>query len=146
MIDDDIHPNGMAFSADGALLYAADTFRRRLVVYAAGPDRSGVPERKAEISTRDVRGLPDGLVTDEEGFVWVAFYQGSCVARFAPDGGLAEVLDVPVRKTLSLCFGGRDRSDLYIVTGRGEPGSDETGSIFVVSAGVRGTTIAPVMI
>ena len=33
VIHDDIHPNGLAFSADGRRLFAADTFGRRVVVF-----------------------------------------------------------------------------------------------------------------
>ena len=130
VVHDDIHPNGIAVCrrTDRAL-YAVDMKRRRVLVLG---------ETVSSFSTKMVDGLPDGLVTDEAGFVWVAFYRGACVARFDPDGALARVVAMPVEKPLSLCFGGSDRTDLYIVTGSS---GDDTGSIYVLPVDVPGTPV-----
>ncbi len=100
-----------------------------------------VPVPASSISTKELPGLPDGLAADEEGLVWVAFYRGGCVARFAPNGDLARRIDIPALKPLSVCFGGADGSDLYVVTGKSEPGADDTGSIFRIRPGVRGAPV-----
>jgi sugar lactone lactonase YvrE len=132
VVHHDIYPNGIAYSPDGSRLYAVDMQRRRVIVFG---------DRTESFSTADVPGLPDGMATDEDGFVWIAFYRGGCVARFGPDGGLARVVEMPVEKPLSLCFAGPDRTDLYIVTGSSDDGT-ETGCIFSLPVDVPGTPVS----
>jgi sugar lactone lactonase YvrE len=51
-----------------------------------------------------LKGLPDGATVDADGFVWsVSVYEGELV-RFAPDGGLDRVVDLPVESTTSVSF------------------------------------------
>ncbi len=139
VVHDDIHPNGAALSPDGSRLYAADTFRRRLLVFEVTP--GDVPVWLTSLSTEEIAGLPDGLATDEDGFVWVAFYRGGCVARFAPSGEVAQVVDLPAAKTLSLCFAGSDRRALYVVTGTDDDQPGDTGSIYRIPVAVRGAMV-----
>jgi sugar lactone lactonase YvrE len=134
VVHDDLHPNGIAYSPDGDRLYAVDMDRRRVLVLGS---------TVSSFSTDMVPGLPDGLATDEDGFVWIAFYRGRCVARFDPDGSLARLVTVPAEKPLSLCFGGPDRTDLYIVTGSS---GAETGCVFVLPVDVPGTRVDPARI
>jgi sugar lactone lactonase YvrE len=129
VIHGDLYPNGIALSPDGSAIYAVDMSRRRVLVLADSP---------SSFSTEAIGGLPDGLVTDEEGFVWIAFYRGGCIARFDPSGSLARLVEMPIDKPLSLCFGGPDRTDLYIVTGSS---GTESGSIFVLPVEVPGTAV-----
>jgi sugar lactone lactonase YvrE len=100
-----------------------------------------VPVPIASISTEEVPGLPDGLATDEDGFVWVAFYRGGCVASFAPTGQVGRVIEMPAHKPLSLCFGGQDWSELYVVTAKSEKQPDDSGSIYRIPLGVPGTKV-----
>jgi sugar lactone lactonase YvrE len=128
VVHDDVHPNGIGVSPDGSRLYVADTFGRRLLVFRLA-DR----EPLSEISTAGVDGFPDGLAIDAEGCLWVAFYGGSCVVRFAPDGRILRRLPVPALKPLSVCLAG---SALYIVTATRDPGSEETGSVYRMAVDV----------
>jgi D-xylonolactonase len=91
-----------------------------------------------EIATTEVPGLPDGLACDATGDVWVAFYQGSCIARFHSNGGLAEVIEMPSPKPLSLCFAG---SELVVVTGRSQSGAPDTGAIYRVPVAITGAPV-----
>ena len=84
----------------------------------------------------NVDGLPDGLVVDAEGFLWVAVWGGGQVRRYSPQGEVAEVVEVPVAHTTKAAFGGPLLADLYITTAAGEePGA---GGLFVVQPGVAG--------
>jgi sugar lactone lactonase YvrE len=138
VVHTNLHPNGVAFSPGDERLYVADTFRRQLVVFDVDGDRL-LP--LMTIPTVGVSGLPDGIATDEDGGVWVAFYRGGCIARFDPTGDAVRVIEMPAPKPLSLCFGGPDRSELYVVTGRSEPGAADTGCIYRLPAGVRGAAV-----
>jgi sugar lactone lactonase YvrE len=135
VLHDDLHPNGIAFSARDDVLFVADTFRRRLIVLDA---TTTVPTQVATISTESVPGLPDGIATDDAGGVWVAFYNGGCIARFGSGDSHASVFEIPSPKPLSLCFGAPDRSTLYVVTGRSAPGAADTGSVFRLTTTVQG--------
>lgn len=43
-----------------------------------------------------VAGSPDGMTVDNDDFLWVAIWGGSCVHRYAWDGALHEV--IPCRR------------------------------------------------
>ena len=49
---------------------------------------------------------PDGLAVDAEGGVWVALGPAAQVARFAADGALVALLDVPADFVSSVAFDG----------------------------------------
>ncbi len=102
-------PNGVGFAPDGRTLYLSN--------YSAGIVLAIDPLSGARRPfARTPRGNPDGLAVDEAGGVWVACGDAGGVARFAADGTLDRTLDVPATFVTSLCFGGADRRDLYVVT------------------------------
>ena len=86
---------------------------------------------------------PDGLAVDEAGTVWVADVSGSGMVRgFAPDGSEVGRVGVPARMVTSLCFGGTDRCDLYIVTGDNTVDPARGGTIYRTRAEVPGCRVA----
>ena len=86
--------------------------------------------------------MPDGLAVDEEGNVWVADVSGSGAVRgFAPDGTEIARVEVPARMVTSVCFGGRDRRDLYIVTGDNTAHPERGGTIYRTRAEVPGCAV-----
>lgn len=118
--------NGIGFSPDGLLLYHADSAAQHLIVHDVAPDGSCRNRRSITISV----GGPDGLAVDEAGAVWVAIYNGGCAARYTPDGKLDRKIDLPAKAVTSLCFGGKDRRDLYIVTADNTDDPARKGTIF----------------
>ena len=78
--------NGIGISPDGRSLYHVDSTAGVLV----HPDRRKRRgrRRKGELFARVSPGVPDGLVVDEDGGVWVAVYGGGCVTRFTATGAL----------------------------------------------------------
>lgn len=130
--------NGIGFSPDGRTLYHADTARGHVIAHDVTDDGRCVNRRA--IAEPD-RGRPDGLAVDEEGCLWVACVAGGCVTRFDPTGRILSHLEVPTRNITSVCFGGSDRRDLYVVTtgDPNEPGS--SGSIFRTRSPVAGLAV-----
>ena len=53
-------------------------------------------------------GNPDGMTMDTDGGLWVAMWNGWGVHRYAPDGTLDLVVDVPASHVTSAIFGGPD--------------------------------------
>jgi gluconolactonase len=125
--------NGIGFSPDGAHIYHCDTARGCVLVHAL--DASG---RAAPLRPIPVEGGPDGLAVDAEGGIWVALYQAGCVQRLRPDGRRERRIEVPARMVTSLCFGGDDLRDLYIVSADNTSDLGSGGSIFRTRSDVAG--------
>ena len=127
--------NGIGFSPDGRLLYHADSAAQHIIVHDVALD--GACSNRRSIATISVGG-PDGLAVDEDGALWVAIYNGSCAARYTADGKLERKIDVPAKAVTSLCFGGNDRRDLYIVTADNTEAPERKGTIFRTRVDVAG--------
>lgn len=120
VITDMSEPNGLAFSPDERLLYVSDTALPlradgaggRILVYdvADGQCRNG------RLFTRVAPGVADGFRVDAYGNVWTS--SRDSVQVFAPDGTRLGLIPVP-EKVSNLCFGGPDRSVLYITASAG---------------------------
>src|ERR1041384_3114998 len=83
------------------------------------PETGSVSKRRRLVEVPTEWGLPDGMTVDEEGFLWVAFWGGSAVRRFAPDGRVETVIEFPVSQVTSCAFGGDELADLYVTSAAG---------------------------
>lgn len=84
--------NGLALSADRQSLYVAETFARRVARIPIQPDGTA---GTAEVFIQDLQGLPDGLVFDRQGRLYVCCYEPSRVLRADPDGQVSLLIDDP---------------------------------------------------
>lgn len=134
--EDVLLTNGLGFSPDGKTLYHADSLRHQVYAYDVAADGSLSPRRTFIEIGADA--MPDGLVVDSEGSVWVALPNSGTVARFGPDGQKQEEIVVPVPMVTSMCFGGDDLRTLYIVSGSEGQDSDRGGAIFAAEVAVSG--------
>ena len=133
--------NGLAFSPDGKTLYHSDSRRQSVMHYAV--ERDGSLGEKQVFVTVD-KGVPDGLVVSEDGRVWVALAGGGeGVAVFADDGSFDQHISIPQPMCTSVCFGGDDLKDLYIVSGSDGMDSDKAGAVYVVRTDVAGLPVSP---
>ena len=133
--------NGLGFSPDGKTLYHSDSLRRAVCCYSVEADGSLGPKETFVVTEK---GVPDGLVVSEDGAVWVALAGGGKgVAVYDPDGGLREHIEIPHPMCTSVCFGGDDLKDLYIVSGSEGLDGDRAGGIFKVRTAVAGLPVAP---
>ncbi|MFJ9668815.1 SMP-30/gluconolactonase/LRE family protein [Streptomyces sp. NPDC101219] len=135
--------NGLEWSPEGDRAYYADTATGRVDVFDYGRG-TGLSGRRPFAAVPEGFGGPDGLTVDAEGGVWVALYGGSAVRRYAPDGTLDEVVELPVTKVTACAFGGPGLDRLFITTSREhlEPGVEpEAGALFACVPGVRGVPV-----
>lgn len=137
--------NGIDWSPDSRLMYYADTGTRRIDVFDFEVETGAIANRRPLVTIGDADGKPDGLIVDEEGFIWVALWQGSAVRRYSPAGRLVQQIDLPVSCPTKCAFGGPNLDELYITSARTIVTTAEqkqrephAGSLFVTNAGVRG--------
>ena len=132
--------NGLGFSPDGRTLYHSDS-RRGVFCYAVALDGS-LGEK--QLFARPAKGAPDGLVVSTDGAVWVALAgEGHGVGVFGPDGQQRDFVEIPQPMCTSVCFGGEDLRDLYIVSGSDGSGSERGGAVYRHRCNVPGLPVAP---
>ncbi|HEY0416634.1 MAG TPA: SMP-30/gluconolactonase/LRE family protein [Gaiellaceae bacterium] len=127
--------NGIGWSPDDTLMYYVDTPLERVDVFDYDGATGNVSNRRPLFAVEGP-GSPDGLVVDAEGCLWVAFWDGFAVRRYAPDGRLVDVVEVPAGRVTKPAFGGAGLADLYITSAAG-PG-EHAGGLFVAEPGARG--------
>lgn len=134
--------NTICWSPDASIMYSTDTATGTMFAYDFNL-ATGAISNKRDFARFD-RGHPDGSTVDAEGYLWNARWDGSCVVRFAPDGSVDRVIEVPAAQVTNCTFGGNDLSTLYITTARyeldaeGLAATPDAGNIFAVKTGVRG--------
>ncbi|NDZ14828.1 gluconolaconase [Variovorax sp. WS11] len=106
--------NGPCFGLDGRTLYVADSTVRTIWAYDYAPD-APLANRRVFAQTEDFGSGPDGATVDAQGFVWTVLPRIGKMARFAPDGRLDCMVELPATYPTSLCFGGL-RFDVAYVT------------------------------
>ncbi len=131
--------NGIGFSPDNSKIYHSDSAPRHIILHDVSAN-GRVSNRRVFATTP---GVPDGLAVDEDGCVWVAVYEGGCALRYTPDGREDRRIEVPAKAVTSLCFGGSDRRDFYIVTADNMEDPERKGTIFHTRVKVPGVVVTP---
>ena len=111
--------------------------RDRGRVWVSDVDGDSVTGKRVFVEDRD--NATDGLAVDVEGGVWVAQPSGGKVQRYTPDGSADIYVAIPDPMVTSLCFGGSDHRDLYVVTGGQSPLG---GCIYRTRVDVPGVPVA----
>lgn len=136
--------NGLDWSADGTTMYYIDTPRHAVDRFRWDAAAGTIADRRRLVSIGPEGGNPDGMTLDEEGYLWVACWDGWCVRRFAPDGSLDQEIRFPAAHVSSVAFGGPDLRELYVTTAWHMLDATEraaqplAGSLFRCRPGVRG--------
>jgi sugar lactone lactonase YvrE len=136
--------NTLAFSPDGRTMYFSDT--RGYVTWAFDLDikNGDVSNRRIFADYRADNSRPDGACVDAEGFLWNAIFGGHRIIRYAPDGRIDRVIELPVSNPTCLCFGGRDFATLYVTTATKMIAPDvlaketHAGAVLALDVGIRG--------
>lgn len=103
-------PNGLAVSADGATLFVAETFGKRISAFDIGTDGS-LTNRRIHAQ---LRGEPDGLSIDAEGCLWVPLLFLGEFVRIAPDGHEVQTIEFPGMNAIACIGSGDDRKTLFL--------------------------------
>ncbi|MEE3122910.1 MAG: SMP-30/gluconolactonase/LRE family protein [SAR324 cluster bacterium] len=134
--------NTLAWSPDNTIMYFTDTLTGWISAFDY--DHSDGTIRNRRNFAQSERGYPDGSTVDAEGYLWSCRWEGGCVTRFAPDGSIDQVVEVPVQRVTSCTFGGANLDTLYITTARWDMTEKEildsptAGCLFAAKPGVKG--------
>jgi sugar lactone lactonase YvrE len=116
VLDGVIVSNGITFSPDGKTLYFTDTRRYCSWRFDLDLDDGTITNRQVFADYSSSGERPDGACVDVDGAVWTAFFAGSRVVRYRPNGVIDLVVPMPVTNPTCVCFGGADFRTLYITS------------------------------
>lgn len=129
--------NGIGFSPDGSQMYHSDSANQHVIVHDLV---DGEPVNRTAL-TPGGNFNPDGLAVDEAGTIWVADFGAGAARGISADGDEVARIDVSAKHVTSLCFGGADRRDMYIVTADNTEDPERGGTIFKTRVEVPGLPV-----
>jgi L-arabinonolactonase len=138
--------NGPCWSPDGSTFYFSDTFSGEIWAYNYDLAIGSIANRRTFTKEAITPGIAtDGSTVDAEGFLWNAQVFAGKLVRYAPDGSLDRVIEMPVKKVTSVNFGGPNLDILYVTSMTKPPmphmpgDGVQRGSLFAVRGlGVKG--------
>jgi len=136
--------NGLDWSPDNQRMYYIDSPTQRIDLFDFDPERGALSNRRTFVEIPRADGLPDGMLVDAEGCIWVALFGRGKVRRYTSRGEVDMEVRVPVTLVTSCAFGGPGLDELYITTARHRLTADEAaaqptaGGLFVCRPGPRG--------
>lgn len=132
--------NTLAWDTELKRFYFADSMDGVIYKFPINEDES-LGAQEIFVKSETEHWVPDGSTIDAEGYLWNAQWDGSRVVRYAPDGQIDCILQVPVKRPTSCTFGGPDMTTLYI-TSAATHCSDDTlgGALFSIETSVQGLT------
>jgi sugar lactone lactonase YvrE len=137
--------NGIDWTADGSTMYYIDSLHQGVDAFSwNGPEGTIADRRRLVDVGPGPDGNPDGMTLDEDGYLWVACWDGWCVRRYAPDGSVDREIRFPAAHVSSVAFGGPHLDELYVTTAwhmveeADRTAQPHAGSLFRCRPGVRG--------
>ncbi|MCD4752565.1 MAG: SMP-30/gluconolactonase/LRE family protein [Anaerolineaceae bacterium] len=137
--------NGLGWSPDYRTMYYVDSKYKEVYAFDYDLETGMLSNKRAAFKLPEGDYSPDGLTTDKEGMIWLAWWKGFCVTRWNPETGemIGKVV-VPAPQVTACCFGGEEMKALFITTAR--TGLNEetlekyphAGSLFVLETDVEG--------
>lgn len=136
-------PNSLAWSPDGRTMYFADSLKYAIFAYDFDPNSGQMSNERTFAETREP-GFPDGSTVDADGYLWNAEFNSSRVVRYAPDGRVDRVIELPVERPTCCAFGGPDLDILFITTTSQRMTDSEmaaqpmAGALLAIDTNIRG--------
>lgn len=144
-VDDGIQvPNALCWSPDDKTMYFADSYQGCIWAHDFDLDSGAMTNRRVFAELPEDTGSPDGATVDADGFVWNANMFGSRITRYAPDGSVDRVIDMPVPQVTSCALGGADMKTLFVTTASLRMSRDDlaaqplAGALFAIDVDTAG--------
>jgi sugar lactone lactonase YvrE len=138
--------NGPCWSPDGSIFYFSDTWSGEIWAYDYDLETGDARNRRTfgDVDTSRGGGA-DGSTVDSEGYLWNALVYDGKLVRYAPDGSVDRVIEMPVKKVTSVMFGGPNLDTLYVTSMSKPPlprfpdDPVQRGSVFAITGlGIQG--------
>jgi sugar lactone lactonase YvrE len=131
--------NGLGFSPDGSTVFHVDTLAGTLSTHSYSAGAFDNDEPWVTIID-DFTDSADGITVDASGDLWIAFWGGSRVTRYLPNGNPLGELYVNAKQPTCVGFVGEALNRLAITSALHGLGTvtDDSGAIFVSDVGVEG--------
>nr|WP_281416137.1 SMP-30/gluconolactonase/LRE family protein [Collimonas antrihumi] len=110
--------NSICFSPDGHTMYYCDSPTRTIRCCDYDTDAGTIGNDRLFADLQEQPGEPDGSTIDSAGYLWNARWGGHRVLRYAPDGSIERIVQVPVAQPSCVAFGGAALDTLYITSAR----------------------------
>jgi L-arabinonolactonase len=136
--------NSICFSPDGRTMYYADSMTVAINCCDYDPQTGAVGNPRVFVAADAAPGEPDGSTIDADGCLWSTRWGAGQVVRFAPDGSVDTVIELPVPQPSCPAFGGEHLNVLYVTTARQGMSEEElaaaplSGGLFHMALDVRG--------
>jgi sugar lactone lactonase YvrE len=136
--------NGMAWNADESVFFLSHSFARKIFTFAFNSQTGVLSHRALFAEMPGEKGIPDGAAMDAAGGYWCAIHGGGKLHRYAPDGSLDEMIEMPVSQPTMCCFAGAGLDDLYITSAREKLNAEQlkrepfAGGMFRLRPGIAG--------
>ncbi|MDX9999082.1 MAG: SMP-30/gluconolactonase/LRE family protein [Phenylobacterium sp.] len=140
-------PNTVSCSPGGDRLYVADSKLQTLFVHDVDPHTGALSNGRVFADTKGTDGAPDGSAVDVEGYLWNAQWGAWRIVRYAPDGTIDRIVEVPVAQPSSCAFGGPDMATLFVTSAREGLSAEalarqpQAGGLFAFRPGVTGLSL-----
>lgn len=122
-------PNGPAFSPSGQSVFLTDSARRTIYQADLLDQGRGLINKRIWRMFQADQGAPDGMAFDDQGLLWIAFWDGSCVRAFTEDGDLVHDIQVPAKRPTSIAFDPGTRS-LFVTSATSPSGGAPSGALY----------------
>lgn len=137
--------NGLAWNADLGTMYYIDSPTRSIQCFEYKKGEETISGPYKIIKVPKGLGFPDGMTIDVDGMLWVAHWDGGCIARWHPETGqLITTIKIPAPRVTSCTFGGKNLSQLFVTTARVGLSKEQlekyplSGSLFVIDTNTKG--------
>ena len=142
MIDGIATPNSICFAADGSFAYYTDTATMSIMKVPTNPKTGEITGTSSVfVKVDDVRGGPDGSVTDADGNLWNARWGGSSIDVYSPAGERIHAYNVPVKQPTCPSFVGPDLDRIVTTSasvGLSDPDPVHDGATIELHVPVKG--------
>jgi sugar lactone lactonase YvrE len=117
LMTDIFESNGLDWSIDGRTMYYVDSFESVVRRYDYDVENGSLGQRRSDLVTLPPeKGISDGVIVDADDTIWVAFWEGSAIRRYAPSGELLEEYLAPVSKLTCPAFVGPNLDTLVVTS------------------------------
>ena len=134
--------NGIDWSPCKKIMYFSVSDKKKIYKFNYQNKSGKITKKKIFANIPYGKGNPDGLCVDSEGLIWVACWEGSCIIRFKKSGKIDKIIEMPITRPTSLCFGGKNMKTLFITSARKINLSNKieknSGNIFYIKTNVKG--------